>query len=124
MSIKWRYKMKKIFSEDISGVNQIIPHKNKWAWDMYLKACNNNWMPTEISMAKDIEQWNSDLFTDEERLVIRRCLGFFAGAESLVGNNLFFICRHVNDAEIRNYIARQIFEESLHNLTLVYVCEI
>ena len=81
-------------------------------------------MPTEVSMQKDIEQWKSDALTDDERLVIRRCLGFFAGSESLVGNNLLLnIFKYVTDPECRQYIIRQSYEESLHNLTVVYVCD-
>ena len=48
----------------------------------------------------------------------------FAGSESLVGNNLLLSAfRYVTDAECRQYILRQAFEESLHNLTIVYICD-
>lgn len=113
-----------ILSDDVAGVNQILPHKNKWAWDLFIKACANNWMPTEVTMAKDIEQWRANALTNDEKLVVKRCLGFFAGSESLVGNNLLLnIFAHVTDPECRQYILRQAYEESLHNLTIVYVCD-
>lgn len=107
------------------GVNSILPHVNKWAWDYYIKGCANTWMPTEVSMAEDIMQWKSPAkLTDEERLLIKRNLGFFACSESLVSNNLFLgIYQYVIDPECRQYIARQIFEEALHNHTLVYMCD-
>ena len=38
-------------------VNQLVPIKYKWAWHYYLDACANTWMPTEVSMQRDIEQW-------------------------------------------------------------------
>lgn len=114
-----------IISKNMAVVNQILPHKNKWAWDLFIAGCANNWMPTEISMAKDIEQWKKkDFLSEDERLVIKRCLGFFAGSESLVSNNLLInIFRYITDAECRQYIIRQTFEEALHNLTIVYVCD-
>jgi len=114
-----------LLNNNIVGINQILPHKNKWAWDLFLKGCANNWMPTEIPMKDDIIQWNSkDFFTEDERLIIKRCLGFFAGAESLVSNNLLLnIFRYVNDGECRQYLFRQMMEESLHNLTVVYCCD-
>ena len=31
--------------------------------------------------------------------------------------------KYVTDAECRQYILRQAFEESLHNLTIVYICD-
>lgn len=113
-----------ILGENVNQVNQILPHKNKWAWDLYLKGCSNNWMPTEISMQKDIEQWKSNVLSDDERLLIKRCLGFFACSESLIGNNILLtIFRYINDGEIRQYLARQQFEESVHSLTVVYCCD-
>ena len=47
----------KIFGVNSTGVNQILPHKNKWAWDLYKQGKNNNWMPEEIPMVKDIQNW-------------------------------------------------------------------
>src|SRR5256886_15344559 len=40
-----------------SDVNQLVPFKYKWAWDKYLSACANHWMPQEINMQRDIELW-------------------------------------------------------------------
>ena len=113
-----------ILGKDVAGVNCILPHKHKTAWDLFLKGCANNWMPTEISMADDIKQWKNGDITDDEKLLVKRSLGFFAGSESLVGNNLLLSgFRYITDAECRQYILRQAFEESLHNLTIVYVCD-
>jgi ribonucleoside-diphosphate reductase beta chain len=53
-----------------------------------------------------------------------RNLGFFATAESLVGNNLVLaIFRHVTNAECRQYLLRQAFEEAIHSHTFLYVVE-
>ena len=113
-----------LIKKDIASVNRILPHKHKFAWDLFLNGCANNWMPTEISMAKDIEQWKSNTLSEDERLVVKRCLGFFAGSESLVANNLLLsVFKFVTDPECRQYILRQAYEESLHNLTVVYICD-
>jgi|TARA_R110002153_G_scaffold5754_3_gene26597 ribonucleoside-diphosphate reductase beta chain len=113
-----------LLTENTAGVNRILPHKHKYAWDLFLKSCANNWMPTEISMQQDIKQWKNNEITEDEKLLVKRCLGFFAGSESLVGNNLLLSAfRYVTDAECRQYILRQAFEESLHNLTVVYICD-
>jgi ribonucleotide reductase beta subunit family protein with ferritin-like domain len=118
-------KTKGLLGQEVAGVNQICPILYDWAWDSYIKACANNWMPTEVSMGKDIEQWKSKtILTEDERLVIKRCMGFFAGSESLVANNLLLsIFKFVTSPECRQYISRQNFEEALHNHTVVYVCE-
>ena len=105
-------------------VNQLMPLKYNWAWEHYVNGCANHWMPTEVPMNKDIEIWKSDQLTDDERLVILRNLGFFSTAESLVGNNLVLaIFKHVTNAECRQYLLRQAFEEAVHTHTFLYVVE-
>src|SRR3990167_2636612 len=105
-------------------VNQLMPLKYKWAWEHYLNGCANNWMPTEVPMAKDIELWKSDQLSPAERLVIMRNLGFFSTAESLVGNNIVLaIFRHVTNPEVRQYLLRQAFEEAIHTHTFLHIVE-
>ena len=106
-------------------VNQLIPLKYKWAWNFYLDGCANHWMPTEVSMQRDIEQWKSkDVFTDAERHVIKRTFGFFATAETLVGNNLVLaIYKVIDNPECRQYLLRQAFEEAVHVHTFQYLVQ-
>lgn len=105
-------------------VNQIVPIKYKWAWEHYLNGCANNWLPTEISMNRDIELWKSNNLTEDERRVIRLNLGFFSTAESLVGNNIVLsIFKHVTSPEARQYLLRQAFEEAVHTHTFLYICQ-
>jgi ribonucleoside-diphosphate reductase beta chain len=118
-----KIKTGEIFGQNIEGVNQILPHVNKWAWDMYKKGKNNNWDPESISMVKDIQNWTNGVLSEAEKTVIKRCLGFFAGSESLVGNNLVSMYSIITDPECRQYMARQIWEECLHNDTIVYICD-
>ncbi len=105
-------------------VNQLMPLKYHWAWEHYQNGCANHWMPTEVPMTKDIEVWRSKQLTDAERRVIMRNLGFFSTAESLVGNNLVLaIFRHVTNAECRQYLLRQAFEEAVHSHTFLYIVD-
>jgi ribonucleoside-diphosphate reductase beta chain len=105
-------------------VNQLMPIKYSWAWEHYLNGCANHWMPTEVPMNRDVEIWRSSKLTDDERLVIMRNLGFFSTAESLVGNNLVLaIFKHVTNAECRQYLLRQAFEEAVHSHTFLYIVE-
>jgi ribonucleoside-diphosphate reductase beta chain len=105
-------------------VNQLMPLKYDWAWEHYLNGCANHWMPSEVPMGADIALWKSTALSDDERLVIMRNLGFFATAESLVANNLTLaIFRHVTNAECRQYLLRQAFEEAIHTHTFHYIVE-
>lgn len=105
-------------------VNQLMPLKYKWAWEHYLNGCANHWMPTEVSMAKDIEIWNSNQLSEPERKMIMRNLGFFSTAESLVANNITLaIYKYVTNPECRQYLLRQAFEEAIHTHTFHYIVE-
>ena len=115
---------KRIINCNAVDVNQLMPLKYKWAWEHYLNGCNNNWLPTEVPMAKDIELWKSDKLSADERRVIMRNLGFFSTAESLVGNNIVLaIFKHVTNPECRQYLLRQAFEEAVHTHTFHYIVE-
>ena len=105
-------------------VNQLMPLKYSWAWEHYLNGCANHWMPSEVSMQRDIEIWRSDQLSDAERLVIMRNLGFFSTGESLVGNNIVLaIFKHITNAEARQYLLRQAFEEAIHTHAFHYIVE-
>lgn len=115
---------KRLINCNAVDVNQLMPLKYKWAWEHYLNGCANNWLPTEVPMAKDIELWKSDKLSADERLLIMRNLGFFSTAESLVGNNIILaIFKHLTNPECRQYLLRQAFEEAVHTHTFHYIVE-
>ena len=115
---------KRLINCSAVDVNALMPLKYEWAWEHYLNGCANHWMPTEVAMGADIALWKSDKLTPDERLVIMRNLGFFATAESLVANNITLaIFRHVTNAECRQYLLRQGFEEAIHTHTFHYIVE-
>lgn len=108
-----------------ADLNQLVPFKYGWAWQKYLDACANHWMPQEIGMNADIALWKSaDGLTEDERIIIKRNLGFFSTADSLVANNLVLaVYRHITNPECRQYLLRQAFEEALHTHAYQYVVE-
>jgi ribonucleoside-diphosphate reductase beta chain len=108
-----------------ADLNQLVPFKYEWAWQKYLDACANHWMPQEINMNADIALWKDPRgLTEDERMVIKRNLGFFSTADSLVANNLVLaVYRHITNPECRQYLLRQAFEEAIHTHAYQYVVE-
>lgn len=108
-----------------ADLNQLVPFKYDWAWQKYLDGCANHWMPQEISMNADIALWkDKDGLTDDERLIVKRNLGFFSTADSLVANNLVLATyRLITNPECRQYILRQAFEEAIHTHAYQYCVE-
>ncbi|MBK9608136.1 MAG: ribonucleotide-diphosphate reductase subunit beta [Betaproteobacteria bacterium] len=108
-----------------ADVNQLVPFKYKWAWDKYLAGCANHWMPQEVNMQRDIELWkNPHGLTDDERLIVKRNLGFFVTADSLAANNILLgTYRHITAPECRQFLLRQAFEEAIHTHAYQYIVE-
>ncbi len=108
-----------------ADLNQLVPFKYDWAWQKYLDGCANHWMPQEVNMNADIALWKSNNgLTTDERLIVKRSLGFFSTADSLVANNLVLaIYRLITNPECRQYILRQAFEEAIHTHAYQYCIE-
>ena len=108
-----------------ADLNQLVPFKYDWAWQKYLDGCANHWMPQEVNMTADIALWKSeDGLTQDERVVVKRSLGFFSTADSLVANNLVLaIYRLITNPECRQYLLRQAFEEAIHTHAYQYCIE-
>ena len=108
-----------------TDVNQLVPFKYKWAWEKYLSACANHWMPQEINMSRDIALWKDPAgLTEDERRLIKRNLGFFVTADSLAANNIVLgTYRHISAPECRQYLLRQAFEEAIHTHAYQYIVE-
>ena len=106
-----------------ADLNQLVPFKYDWAWQKYLDGSANHWMPQEINMTNDIVLWKSeDGLTEDERVIVKRNLGFFSTADSLVANNLVLaLYRLITNPECRQYILRQSLEEAIHPcLSILY----
>jgi ribonucleoside-diphosphate reductase beta chain len=108
-----------------ADVNQLVPLKYKWAWEKYLNACANHWMPQEVSMSRDIALWKShNGLSEDERRLVKRNLGFFVTADSLAANNIVLgTYRHITNPECRQFLLRQAFEEAIHTHAYQYIVE-
>lgn len=117
-------KRRAINGED-ADVIQLYPMKHTWAWEYYLAANSNHWLPTEISMQLDIEQWKSKTaLTEDERHAFETALGFFTTADSIAANNVVIATyRHITSPEIRMYLLRQAYEEAIHTHSYQYIVE-
>ena len=114
-----------IINNSKTDPNKILPMRYLWARQYYKDGVSNNWVPEEVGMQKDVEQWKSmrELKEDERRL-IKWNLGFFSTAESLTANNIVLaVYKNVTNPECRQYLLRQAFEEAIHTDTFIYCCD-
>jgi ribonucleoside-diphosphate reductase beta chain len=114
-----------IINNSKTDPNKILPMTYLWARQHYKDGVANNWVPEEIPMQDDIEQWkHQSALTEEERRLIYWNLGFFSTAESLTANNIVLaVYNHVTNPECRQYMLRQAYEEAIHTDTFIYCCD-
>ena len=116
---------RRIINGTDADVMQLYPMRHKFAWEAYMAGNANHWLPTEISMQRDIEQWKSkDVLTDDERKAFETVLGFFTTADSIAANNVVLaVYKHVTSPEVRMYLLRQGYEEAIHTHAYQYIVE-
>ncbi|MEK7519934.1 MAG: ribonucleotide-diphosphate reductase subunit beta, partial [Patescibacteria group bacterium] len=116
---------RRIINGGDADVMQLYPMKHLFAWESYKIGNANHWLPTEISMQADIEQWKSrDVLSDDERLALKIVLGFFTTADSIAANNVVLAAyRHITSPECRMYLLRQAYEEAIHTHSYQYIVE-
>lgn len=108
-----------------ADVMQLHPIKHSFAWEAYNVGNANHWLPTEISMQLDIEQWKSPTaLTPDERRAFETVLGFFTTADSIAANNVVLaLYKHVTSPEVRMYLLRQGYEEAIHTHAYQYIVQ-
>lgn len=116
---------RRIINGGDADVMQLYPMRHTFAWDAYTVGNANHWLPTEISMQRDIEQWKSkDALTEDERQAFQTVLGFFTTADSIAANNVVLaLYKHITSPECRMYLLRQGYEEAIHTHAYQYIVE-
>ncbi|HLC55472.1 MAG TPA: ribonucleotide-diphosphate reductase subunit beta [Candidatus Nanoarchaeia archaeon] len=116
---------RRIINGQDADVVQLHPMKHTFAWEAYNVGNANHWLPTEINMQLDIEQWKSkDILTEDERHALKTVLGFFTTADSIVANNIVLsLYKHITSPECRLYMLRQAYEEAVHTHSYQYIVE-
>ncbi len=116
---------RKIINGGDADVMQLYPMRHTFAWDAYTVGNANHWLPTEISMQRDIEQWKApNVLTADERKAFETVLGFFTTADSIAANNIVLaVYKHITSPECRMYLLRQGYEEAIHTHAYQYIVE-
>lgn len=116
---------RRIINGGDADVMQLYPMKHHFAWEAYMAGNANHWLPTEISMQRDIEQWKSkDVLSSDERKAFETVLGFFTTADSIAANNIVLaVYKHITSPECRMYLLRQGYEEAIHTHAYQYIVE-
>ena len=85
-------------------------------YEMYKKARASYWQPEEISLAKDMNDWNT--MTDDEKHFVSYILAFFSASDGIVNENIDTnFSKDIEVAEVRAFYSFQEAIESVHSET-------
>ena len=94
----------------------IFPIEHADIWAKYKQHMSVFWIPEEIDLSKDMNDWVK--LTDNERHFIKHILGFFAGSDGIVMENLSMrFTRELPVPEARFFYACQNLMETVHSET-------
>jgi len=94
----------------------IFPIKHDDLWKKYKNHIAVFWTPEEIDLSKDMKDWEK--LNDNERHFIKNILGFFAGSDGIVMENLATrFTREVQWPEAKFFYACQNLMEAIHSET-------
>jgi len=94
----------------------IFPIRHPDIWAKYKQHVAVFWTPEEIDLSKDMSHWEK--LNDNERHFIKHILGFFAGSDGIVMENLATrFTRDVQWAEAKFFYGCQNLMEAIHSET-------
>lgn len=94
----------------------IFPINHAEVWKKYKDHLSVFWTPEEIDLSKDMKDWVK--LSDNERHFIKHILGFFAGSDGIVMENLATrFTREVQWPEAKFFYACQNLMEAIHSET-------
>ena len=92
----------------------IFPIEHSDIWAKYKQHMSVFWIPEEVDLSKDTNDWAK--LTDNERHFIKHILGFFAGSDGIVMENLAMrFTRELPVPEARFFYACQNLMETVHS---------
>jgi ribonucleotide reductase beta subunit family protein with ferritin-like domain len=94
----------------------IFPIRHPDIWAKYKQHMAVFWTPEEIDLSKDMKDWEK--LSDNERYFIKNILGFFAGSDGIVMENLATrFMREVQWPEAKFFYSCQNLLEAIHSET-------
>ena len=94
----------------------IFPIRHQDVWDRYKQHMSVIWMAEEIDLSKDMAHWEK--LSDGERHFIKNIIGFFAGSDGIVMENLANrFMREVKWPEAKFFYTCQAMIEGIHSET-------
>ena len=94
----------------------LFPIEHNDVFKMYKDLVAIRWIPEEVELTKDLKDWKT--LTGNEQHFIKRILGFFAGSDGIVNENLAAnFANEVQWPEAKAFYSEQMSNETVHSET-------
>ena len=116
MSLDQKIEQKELLLSEEEKRYVIFPIKKDDIWKMYKKAMASFWVPEEIDLSNDYDDYMK--LSDDERYYINHILAFFAASDGIVNENLVErFCNEVQLLEAKFFYGFQVAIENIHSET-------
>lgn len=112
---------RKIINGNTTNLNDFNNMKYKWVSDWYRQAMNNFWIPEEINLTQDLQDYR--LLSNAERSAYDKILSFLVFLDSIQTANLPNIGDFVTANEINLCLTIQSFQEAVHSQSYSYMLD-
>ncbi|UTC62612.1 ribonucleotide-diphosphate reductase subunit beta [Treponema sp. OMZ 788] len=112
---------RKMIGGNTTNLNDFNNMKYSWASDWYRQAMNNFWIPEEINMTTDIQDYRK--LSAPEKTAYDKILSFLIFLDSIQTANLPNVGQYVTANEVNLCLTIQAFQEAVHSQSYSYMLD-
>ena len=106
------------------GINNLMPAKYPWAWDMVQKSIANTWFHHETPMGREKFSYEFELSDTERQLFLDVFATLTTSDIAILRNLAACVLKQITAPEVELYLATQIAEERVHTITYQHIIEV
>lgn len=112
---------RRMIGGNTTNLNDFNNMKYQWVSDWYRQGMNNFWIPEEINLSTDVQQYR--MLQPAERKAYDKILSFLVFLDSIQTNNLPFVGQFITANEVGLCLAIQAFQEAVHSQSYSYMLD-
>lgn len=106
--------------DDVSGILNWDDIKNQTYYEVYKDMREKFWIPDEVSMQQDVNQWVNGTIEDEEKELFKNGIGVLASLDSVATYFDKIASDYIADSAIKANMAFIAAMETIHNESYTY----
>ncbi len=112
---------RRMIGGNTTNLNDFNNMKYAWVSDWYRQAMNNFWIPEEINLNTDVQNYNQ--LTKAERTAYDKILSFLIFLDSVQTANLPNVGEYITANEVNLCLTIQAFQEAVHSQSYGYMLD-